>query len=114
MAEERLETEQILFLGLLQSFISSAWAQLGKRENPLTGKVEVNLEEAKFTIDMLEMLGKKTEGNLTEKEQRILNSALTELKMSYVDSKAKQHPEKDSKDKSTFTNKEQHGYSEEQ
>ena len=96
MTEKTLETDQMLFVGLLQSFVSSAWIQLGKRENPLTGKTVVNLDEAKFTIDMLEMLQKKTRGNLSDTEQQILSTALTELKISFVDLKSKQSSESES------------------
>ncbi len=93
MAENPLETEQMLFLGLLQSFVSNAWIQMGKRENPVTGKTAVNLDEAKFTIDMLEMLEKKTQGNLSDNEQQIMSSALTELKMSFVNLKLQHSPD---------------------
>jgi len=90
MSAEQPDLKQVLFIGLIQSFITSAWIQLGKQKNPLTGKVEVNLEEAQFTIDMLEMIEAKTKGNLSADELRILANAITELKMNFVDYKLKQ------------------------
>jgi hypothetical protein len=44
----------------------------------------VDLEIARFNIDLLEVLEKKTKGNLTDEESKILESALGELRMVYV------------------------------
>ncbi|MBC8491268.1 MAG: DUF1844 domain-containing protein [Candidatus Marinimicrobia bacterium] len=95
MTDNNIDQKQVLFLGLIQSFVTSAWIQLGKQKNPITDKTEVNLDEAQFTIDMLEMIKEKTEGNLNEKEAQILSNSLSELKMNFIDLKMKQdsHPE---------------------
>lgn len=53
---------------------------LGQLPNPATGEKQVNLRAAKSVIDSLEMLEVKTEGNLTNEEQRLLHSALTNLR----------------------------------
>jgi len=90
MSDEKPDLQQALFIGLVQSFVTNAWIQLGKQKNPLTDKVEVNLQGAQFAIDMLEMIEAKTKGNLTADEQRILANAITELKMNFVDYKLKQ------------------------
>ena len=89
MADQKPDQNELMFIGLLQSFVSSAWIQLGKQENPLTGKTEPNLKEAQFTIDMLEMIEKKTKGNLSDNEQQILHTALSDLKMKFVEFKMK-------------------------
>ncbi|NQT28851.1 MAG: DUF1844 domain-containing protein [Candidatus Omnitrophica bacterium] len=95
MPEDKIDKNQMLFLGLIQSFVTSAWIQLGKQKNPITDKTEENLDEAQFTIDMLEMIKEKTEGNLNEKEAQIISSSLSELKMNFIDLRMKQdsHPE---------------------
>ncbi|TYB30961.1 MAG: DUF1844 domain-containing protein [Candidatus Mcinerneyibacterium aminivorans] len=56
---------------------------LGKVENPKTGKKSKNLKLVKFTIDILELLEKKTEGNLTEEEEEILANTLNNLRENY-------------------------------
>jgi len=43
-----------------------------------------DLELAKYNIDMLEILEEKTKGNLTEEEQTVLSTTLSELRMGYV------------------------------
>lgn len=43
-----------------------------------------DLEMAHYNIDMLEALEEKTKGNLTEAEEKVLRSTLSELRMGYV------------------------------
>lgn len=58
---------------------------LGKFVHPETGKVERNLEAAKFSIDILGMLEEKTKGNLDDEEARFLQQVLTTLRLNYID-----------------------------
>ena len=58
---------------------------LGKLMNPMTGKLERNLEAAKNTIDTLGAIEARTRGNLEPDEQRVLAQVLTDLRMNYVD-----------------------------
>ena len=50
-----------------------------------SGKVERNLNQAQISIDLLEMLSRRTAGNLSEDESRLLARTLQELKLNYVD-----------------------------
>ena len=52
---------------------------LGQIPNPQTGEKSVNLRAAKSVIDSLGMLRKKTAGNLTETEEKLLDMALKNL-----------------------------------
>lgn len=74
-----------LFTYLISTFYSSAWMQMGKMANPVTNKVERDLQQAQFSIDLLDMLKEKTKGNLTEDEARLLDHAIKELKMNYME-----------------------------
>jgi hypothetical protein len=58
---------------------------LGDFPNPETGKYEVNLPLARYTIDVLAVLEKKTQGNLTEDEAQLLENALHELRIGYLE-----------------------------
>jgi len=80
--DKRMEA---LFLQLIMTFETAAWQQLGKIKNPLTNKIEKNLEQARLSIDMLDMIKVKTEGNRTENETRVLETILRNLKLNYVD-----------------------------
>ena len=58
---------------------------LGQIPNPHTGEKEINLRAAKSVIDSLEMLEKKTSGNLTATEYNLLKLALNNLRPLYLD-----------------------------
>jgi hypothetical protein len=73
------------FLSLVYSISAAAMQQLGKIANPMNNKVETNLDQARVSIDILEMLNEKTEGNLTLDETRLLASTLTNLQLNFVD-----------------------------
>ncbi|MDD4050659.1 MAG: DUF1844 domain-containing protein [candidate division Zixibacteria bacterium] len=74
-----------LFLSLVFSLQSAAWYQMGKIASPISGKIERDLPQAKMSIDLLIMLQEKTKGNLQGEEQQLLNSAVYNLQMNYVD-----------------------------
>jgi len=80
--EERLFKD--LFSSLVLSLNEAAMTQLGKIVNPMSGKVERHLDQAKSTIDLLRMLKEKTQGNLSEGENRLLEQSLLALQMNYV------------------------------
>jgi hypothetical protein len=80
-----MEKDDQLFIQLLYIFHSSAMQAFGKLKNPITGKIEKNLDQAKQSIDMLKMLKEKTVNNLTPELTKALDSFLTEVKLNYVD-----------------------------
>jgi hypothetical protein len=53
---------------------------LGQIPNPHSGEKQVNLRAAKSVIDSLEMLASKTRGNLTPSEEKLLATALDNLR----------------------------------
>ena len=83
MSDNRQNTE--LFQGLVISLATVVMQHLGKTLNPVTHKIEKNLEAAQATIDMLDMLAAKTQGNLDEKESKLIKGILAELKLNYVE-----------------------------
>ena len=72
------------FMMFLAGLATQALIHLGEIEHPATKKKETNLEEAKYSIDLLEMLEQKTKGNLTPEEKRYLDQLLYDLRMRYV------------------------------
>ena len=78
---------KIDFSSFVLSLYSSGLVQLGKVEDPSTGKTSVNLELAKHTIDMIAMLEDKTRGNLNSEEENLLKALLSEMRMAYVEAK---------------------------
>jgi hypothetical protein len=85
MDEKQQVSNEALFIAFIVNLHASTMIALGKIASPLTQKIERNLEQARFTIDMLGMLEAKTQGNRTEEESRALKTVLTELRLNYVD-----------------------------
>jgi len=77
--------EAALFLQLVLGLQQAAMVALGKLMNPMTGKLERNLEGARKTIDTLAAIEARTRGNLESDEQRVLTQVLTDLRMNYLD-----------------------------
>ncbi len=72
------------FSTLILSIGSSAAMSLGIAPNPATGKIEKNLEVARFNIELLRMLRQKTANNLTGDEQKFLDSVTSDLQLKFV------------------------------
>ncbi len=75
---------QVTFSTFILSLASSALMQMGEVPNPDTGQVEEQLDLARHTIDILEMLEAKTSGCLEEEEKALLKDVLYEVRMKYV------------------------------
>lgn len=84
MSHDALQSDPY-FIALVYNFQASAMIGMGKMMNPFKNEITRNMDEAKHSIDMLEMLDKKTKGNLTDEENRMLQSTLTTLRLNYVD-----------------------------
>jgi hypothetical protein len=74
-----------LFLQLVYGLQQSGMMALGKLMNPMSRKIETSLEAARDVIDTLTALETRTRGNLEPDEQRVLQQALTDLRLNYVD-----------------------------
>jgi hypothetical protein len=80
-----MNQEDQLFTQLLYIFYSSAMVAMGKLKNPATDQVERNLEQAKQSIDILELIRTKTRNNLNDEQTRTLIAMLTDLRLNFVD-----------------------------
>ncbi|HCN37657.1 MAG: DUF1844 domain-containing protein [Ignavibacteria bacterium] len=84
-----MEKVNELFKSLVYSFHFQTMMNLGKIKNPVSDKIEKDLNAAEMSIDILEMLKTKTAGNLDESEVRFLDAVLTEVRMNYASEKSK-------------------------
>jgi hypothetical protein len=90
MAEVQQDTlgsteDTLRFLDMVALFGTQAMIALGKLANPVTGKAEKNMAAARLFIDTLEMLEKKTKGNLNSDETKVMHATLTDLRLMYVE-----------------------------
>jgi hypothetical protein len=83
MSEEA--TLDMNFLGLVMAHQQAGLQHLGKMANPMTGKVERELQAVQGTIAILETLERKTRGNLVQEEEQALQESLTFLRLNYLE-----------------------------
>ncbi|OIN98859.1 hypothetical protein AUJ66_00100 [Candidatus Desantisbacteria bacterium CG1_02_38_46] len=88
--QEKDDIPNYQFMSLVYSISQAAMMQLGKISNPMTGKTEKNIVQAKASIDMLDMLKDKTRGNLTKTEEKMLLTTLSNLYLNYSDEVSKE------------------------
>ena len=72
------------FDALVQSLYMTAALQMGAGAQP-GEQPRVDILGARQSIDMLSVLVEKTKGNLSDKEQRLLQNALFELRMMFME-----------------------------
>lgn len=75
---------EVTFSSFIMSLNTSALFHLGELDHPETGERVTDLDLAKHSIDILNLLQKKTKGNLDNDEDKLLSSILYELKMHFV------------------------------
>ena len=73
------------FLTFVLSLSHSALVHMGDAPSPDGQPASPDLLLARQTIDLLQLLQQKTHGNLSEPEERILEQALYDLRLRYVE-----------------------------
>ena len=73
------------FSTFIFSLFSSALIQLGDMADPMTGNMDPNLVAAQQTIDIVDIIRVKTEGNLSDEESKLVENVSAELKWKYLD-----------------------------
>ena len=72
------------FQTLVTTFATQALIGLGVAPSPVDNERTVDLDNAKFGIDMLQTVKDKTEGNLTEVEEKYITAILYDLRLRFV------------------------------
>ncbi|OGF44285.1 MAG: hypothetical protein A2452_05685 [Candidatus Firestonebacteria bacterium RIFOXYC2_FULL_39_67] len=86
--EEKMNEQEVfklMFMQLIYTLQNAAVMQLGKIMNPMTNKIEKNLQQANGTIEMLRMLKAKTVNNLGKEEQEMMDQVILTLQLNYAD-----------------------------
>ena len=84
---QKVPLPEVSLSSLVFSLSSSALLHLGEIADPQTGEKKEDFALAKHSIDTIGMLKEKTKGNLTEEEDKFLESILTDLRWRYVKAK---------------------------
>jgi hypothetical protein len=72
------------FSTFIISLTTSVLVNLGELPDPVTNKNAVNLQLARQTISIIEMLRDKTKGNLNVDEERLIENILHDMRVKYV------------------------------
>jgi hypothetical protein len=83
---EEYVDESAMGFDMLVSYLSTtAMFQLGLLEGPGGERIPPDLPNARRTIDLLQVLQEKTRGNLTQREAKLLDDLLYDLRLSFVE-----------------------------
>lgn len=72
------------FTSFILSLATSALVHLGQEADPTSGKISVDLPNARQGIDLLTLLKEKTRGNLTQEEENLVQQLLYTLRMKFI------------------------------
>lgn len=97
MKKDILSKKEQLFLYLVGTFHSSARIALGKTENPMTKSTDINIEQATFYVDLLDLIQEKTKENLSDYEEQMLINTISELKLDLIQEKNSEYKNGQSK-----------------
>jgi hypothetical protein len=85
MATGELSKHDHILAGLVFSLQAAAMQQMGKIQNPMNGEIDKDLDQAKGTIDILDMLKAKCRTDTPEDLLRMIDSAVMDLQLNYTD-----------------------------
>ena len=85
MDSQEMSKHDHILAGLGFSLQAAAMQQLGKIQNPMTGEIEKDLEQARSTIDLLDMLKNKCRTGTPEDLLRMIDGAVMDLQLNYTD-----------------------------
>jgi hypothetical protein len=98
MSEQKFDPENIsreeivsaLFANMIVQNTNMALIFLGHAPHPQTGQKQIDLDNARYFIDQLEMIEVKTKGNLDKQEEGLLKQSLASLRMAFVEAVQKE------------------------
>lgn len=83
--QQQSQIPELNFAAFVISLSTQALAHLGEIPDPVERAVRVDLNAARQMIDILVILRDKTKGNLDSAENALLEKALYDLRMKYVE-----------------------------
>ncbi|MGD0226429.1 MAG: DUF1844 domain-containing protein [Terriglobia bacterium] len=88
--DEEFSGEPSGFETLVSYLSTTTMFQLGLIPGPGGERIPADMTNAQRTIDLLQVLQEKTQGNLTPQESRLLDDVLYELRMTFVELQKRQ------------------------
>ena len=85
MENDQMSKHDHILAGLVFSLQAAAMQQMGKIQNPMTGEIDKDLDQAKGTIDILDMLKTKCRTDTPPELLRMIDGAVMDLQLNYTD-----------------------------
>ncbi len=85
MGSNEMSKHDHVLAGLVFSLQAAAMQQMGKIQNPMTGEIEKDLDQAKGSIDILDMLKVKCRTDTPDELLRLIDGAVMDLQLNYMD-----------------------------
>jgi len=89
MSDNEFGKHDRTLLAMITQYQTLAMIGLGKIQNPATGEVERDLDQARIFIDILEMLKVKCRTDTPADLLRLLDSAVMDLQLNFLDESKK-------------------------
>jgi len=85
-SEEKLESISVYdFIAImLDQTASIAWSKMALQPDPVSGKIEVDMDEAKVSVDLAAHLASLFEHRLDEADRRRTQNLVRDLRLNYV------------------------------
>ena len=87
--KENTEYFDLLFINLIKTFELSANVSLGLLEDPISKSKKTNIRQAKYYIDLLEMLSSRTKKDNSDEIKNFLKDVILQLQIKYLELTAK-------------------------
>jgi hypothetical protein len=84
-ADVKREFQSVDFSTFMLSLATEALYFLGIAPHPETGETTSNLPMARHFIDIMAMLAEKTRGNLTDDENKLVETLLYDMRLKFVE-----------------------------
>jgi hypothetical protein len=69
---------------LVTTLATEALMALGQIPHPLTNETKLQKNQAQYLIDTLDLLRDKTKGNLSDREQQLIEAVLHQVRMVFI------------------------------
>ncbi len=69
---------------LVTTLATEALMALGQIPHPLTNETKLQKNQAQYLIDTLDLLREKTKGNLSDREQQLIEAVLHQVRMVFI------------------------------
>ncbi len=98
MTDPNIDKHDQVLAGLFFNLQAMAMQQLGKIQDPRTGEVALDLEGARHTIDILDMLKHKCRVDTPDELLRMMDQTVMDLQLNFMDEMKKGAPSADDAD----------------